>query len=42
MKDLLGIIESGLTLGLFLAAVVLPVGLVVVLLNRIGGPKDGD
>lgn len=41
MKHALNVIETGLTVGFFLAAVVLPIGLVVIFLNRIDRKRDG-
>ena len=44
MKLLLDIFETGLHVGVFCAGVVLPVGLVVILLDRISrrGRRDDD
>lgn len=35
MTKVLAVVETGLTVGFFIAAVVLPIGFVVILLNRI-------
>lgn len=42
MKHVLNVIETGLTVGFFLAAVIFPIGLVVILLNRIERKHRGD